>query len=190
MSSPELDRLIVEHIADLDSAATRIDLIEERIWKAHAEALEDWSRAMGWGGDFDIEDDLIAAPAHWEVDESKQAWFEIDFGPEDDELGLHFNLMRLTGAGGRVCLRFGYNGLRKPWKAAARQHAEALQQFGFVMTPYADFYTDCTPVFTNMIEAVESGDFSPATDPLRAALDRAKAAEPTFTAILKQLKAI
>ncbi|KIC55979.1 hypothetical protein RM53_14185 [Brevundimonas nasdae] len=75
MSSPELDRLIVEHIVDLDSAATRTGPIEQRIWAAHAEALEDWSHANGWVGDFDIEKDLTAGAAHWEVDERKQAWF-------------------------------------------------------------------------------------------------------------------
>ncbi|WP_284876675.1 hypothetical protein [Brevundimonas sp. MEB006b] len=190
MSSPELDRLIVENILDLDSAANRVEPIEMRIWAAHAEAMESWSQDCGWVGEFDTDGDLIARPEAWETDGEKQAWFGLGFGANDDELDLYFELVQLTGAKGNVCLWFGYKGLRNPWKAVARQHAEALREFGFVMTPYGDFYTPCSPDLTQMVEAVESGDFRAATDPVRAALDRGKAAEPVFTAILKQLGAI
>lgn len=190
MNSPELDRLLVESILDLDASAHHIESLQDRIWQAHADTLETWSQSNGWVGEFDIVNDLVVLPDAWTVDDKRQAWFELTFGPNEDELGLYFGLSTLVGARGQVCLWFRYRGLRNPWKAAARQHAEALQKLGFVMTPYGDFYTECSPQAGKMADAVESGHFEPATAPVAAALDRAKAAQPAFTAILRQLDAI
>jgi|GEM_PF-5919076 len=191
MSTPELDRLIVEHINEIDGAATRIEGMERLIWQALADVLEDWCKANGWRGGFDIDDDLQIWPEHWEVDDQKQAWFGLGFGHKDEDLGLYFDLSRLVGAGGgQICLWFGYRGLRNPWKAAARERAEDLRSADFVLTPYGDFYTDCTPVTADMAFAFETGDFSAAQALIRSALDRARAAEPTFTEILRKLKAI
>lgn len=191
MSTPELDRLIVEHITDLDGAATRSEAMERVIWQAQADALEEWAKEAGWRGGFAIDDDLQVWPEYWEVDGQRQAWFALGFGHKDEELGLYFDLTRLVGAGGgQVCLWFGYRGLRNPWKAAAKDRAEEVRASDFILTPYGDFYTDCTPRTAEMALAFESGDFSPAKAPVRGALDRARAAEPTFTDILRKLKAI
>lgn len=190
MNTPELDRLLVENILDLDESVTRIGDLQDRIWEAHGKAAETWSQANGWVGEFDIENDLVVLPDGWTVDDTRQAWFLLEFGPNDDDLGLNYGLSRLVGAKGQMCLWFRYRGLRNPWKTAARQHAETLQKLGFVMTPYGDFYTDCSPLAGKMADAVEVDDFEAATAPLVAALDRAKAAAPAFTAILKQLDAI
>ena len=190
-ASPEVDRLIVEHMMDLDGAARRVEPMEKLVWRAHAETIEAWCEANGWAGDFDPEKALIATPPHWIVDGERQAWFYWDFGENDAELGLYFDLSRLVGVGGgQLCMWLGYRGLRNPWKAAARRYAEELKRSDFAMTAYGNFFTDCTPKASDMPEALESGDFGVATLLVSRALDRAKAAEPTVSALLRELGAI
>lgn len=191
MDNPDLDRLIVENIADLDASARRIEAMAERVWEAQAETLKAWCTEKGWLGDLDPTEDLSVWPSYWAVDGKPQAFFRLGYGENDDDLAHQFDLTRLVGAaGGRVCLWLEYAGLRNPWKATVRPRAEALQEHDFLMTPYANFYTDCTPTVAEMADGFEQGDFSAPMSRVRRALDRAKAAESTVTEILRALEAI
>lgn len=190
MSTPELDRLIVEHLADLDAAAHRIEQLEARAWAALAKEMATWAATAGWNGVFDTGGDLQVSPPEWTVPGERRAWFYIGWGPDDDDTGEAgqpwFELSRLTGVGGgRLCLWLDHKGYRNSWKPAARAGAEAVRPMGFALTDYANFYTDCTPVQAEMARAFEDDDLETALAVVVKALDRAAAAKDHFTDMMR-----
>lgn len=190
MSTPELDRLIVEHLADLDAAAHRIEQMEARLWVSFASVMATWAATAGWEGVFDTSGELQLSPREWTVDGERRAWFHIDWGPDDDGTGKDgmpwFGLCRLTGVGGgQVCLWLDHKGYRNSWKPAARAAAEAVRPMGFVLSNYANFYTDCTPVQAEMARAFEDDDLETALAVVVKALDRAALAKDHFTDMMR-----
>ncbi|KAK0360856.1 hypothetical protein LTR94_025674 [Friedmanniomyces endolithicus] len=191
MHNPDLDRLIAESVVDLDAAATRIEQLQSLLWDVQATTLRDWSSSNGWDGEFNIDDDLRVWPKAWDDAGTPKAAFSLAAGPGNEDLGHHFELLGLLGAGGaRTALWFQYKGPRTPWKVAARKEAEALAVNGFDWMPSAFFQTDCTPVYAEMIESVETGDYGPMTAKITSALERAKAAVPDFSRLLIDLGAL
>lgn len=189
MDTSQLDRLIVEHLSDLDSAAGEIDRIEDRIWTAMSERMEEFASSMGWGGQYEIEDELSVHPPEWTADGARLAWFELGYGPADDESALNFNLARLCGVnGGQMCLWLLHGGRRTPWKTVAKAQAASVADLGFSMTDYANFHVDCTPSQAEMAQALSDDDFEQALQPLVQALARLPASVPAFTAMLQQAK--
>jgi hypothetical protein len=186
-----LDRLIIENLADLDSAAQRIDEIEERIWKAIGAEIEAWGAKNRWEVAADPEDAFEASPPAWVDEEDQRAWFEFGWGPDDVDNGgkadPSFDLTRLCGlAGGRFCLWLVVKTPRRTWKPLAQAEAETIALHGFQLSDHGNFYIDCTPGAAALAAAVEDGDFTEALECVRTALAAAKAAEPIFTRMLKK----
>ncbi|QYC11510.1 hypothetical protein [Brevundimonas nasdae] len=191
MNNPDLDRLIVESVVDLDAAATRMDQLQSLLWDAQATTLRAWAASNGWLGEFDPKGDLRVWPKPWDGDGVPKAAFSLAAGPDNVDLGHYFELLGLLGAGGaRTALWFQYKGPRPPWKIAARQEAETLAGYGFIWTASAHFQTDCTPVYAEMIDSVETADYAPMTVKITSALERTKAAVPDFTRLLSSLGAL
>jgi hypothetical protein len=191
MDTSQLDRTIVEHLSDLDSAAGEIERIERRVWEAMSERMEEFASSAGWAGQYQIDDDLSVHPPEWTADGARLAWFELGFGPDDDESGLNFDLARLCGVnGGQVCLWILHGGRRTPWKAVAKAQAASLAGLGFSINDYANFYMDCTPSQAAMAQALSDDDFELALQPLAQALARLPSSVPALTAMLQQAKVI
>lgn len=192
MDTSQLDRLIVEHLSDLDSAAGEIDRIERRIWTAMSGRMKEFASSMGWAGQFDIKDILWVCPPEWMADGRPIARFNLGYGPADEEgdgSGAHFDLTRLCGVnGGQMCLWQYHGGGRNAWKPVARAQAAIAAELGFAMTDYVNFHTDCTPAQADMAQALADDDFEQALQPLSRALARLPASVPAFTAMLQQAK--
>jgi hypothetical protein len=56
MESPELDRLIVDHLVDIDAAAMRLTMVEREVFRALDVMAEEWAKKNGWEGGFDYLD--------------------------------------------------------------------------------------------------------------------------------------
>lgn len=192
MSSPELDRLIIEHLHDLDAAATRIDQLTEKVWKVQGETLQAWAAGSGWNGGFDPDDDLCVWPLEIEGEDGEPVGrFLAGHGVDEEESDRRFILTALSGvAGGRVCLWFEHTAPKKQWKPLASQRAEELAALGFIMTDRGNFFTDCTPTQAEMAQGLEIDDLSDVMAHLVRALARAAKAAPVFLDMLRQLKAI
>jgi hypothetical protein len=52
MALPELDKLIVEHLADIDATAKRLWEIETQVFAAISAAANAWAKKEGWVGEF------------------------------------------------------------------------------------------------------------------------------------------
>lgn len=191
MDTSQLDRIIVEHLSDLDAAAGEIDRIERRIWTAMSGRMKEFASSMGWAGQYEIQEDICVHPPEWAADGARLAWFELSFGPADDESSLNFDLARLCGVnGGQMCLWLLHGGRRTPWKAVAKAQAASVADLGFSMNDYANFHVDCTPSQAEMAQALSDDDFEQVLQPLSRALGRLPASVPAFTAMLQQAKVL
>lgn len=193
MDTSQLDALIVEHLADLDAAASHVHQVEERIWAKMGETIETWAKGSDWKGSFDRDvDGLWLAPPEWASEGEEVAWFELDSGPADQdgrESDLYFDLSRICGLGeGSVALWLRHKAGPKVWKPIAKANAGNVTGTGFSMNDYAKFYMDCTPAQAEMVQALADADFEQALQPLVQALARLPASVPAFTAMLQQAK--
>ncbi len=108
MSSPELDALIVEHLADLDRAAEGIEDIETRIFTAFGARAGVWAKSQGWSSDFDYPeggwDNWVnwLAPAEWRTTDTAVEGEKFDGKFQFDGVTARkdrFVLTSLCGAG-------------------------------------------------------------------------------------------
>lgn len=190
-NTTELDRLIALNIADLDTTATRVEALGEKIWKQLSDLVEQWTADQGWFGAFSG-DDVWLAPAVWRLEDDKEAlgWFYFDVGPGDTQSNLpgepNFWLTRLLGENnGEFCLWLGQNAAGvKVWKGKAREAATDLAAAGVNMSDACNFFIRCSLDKTAVAQGLADGDLDDALEPIRIALERAKAALPHFQDLL------
>lgn len=192
MDTSELDRLIIEHLADLEATGRRIEAIETRIWQVIGDRAKAFAKGRGWTGGFDASDeDIWLAPAVWRQGDY-MARFYFGWGERDTDEGLPgepwFGLARLTGVnGGRLCLWLGHSGIgARQWKPAAKKAAASMSDRGFSFSDRAQFFLDCTPSQKAVALGLENDDLSAAMKPIEVALERAGAAAASFGTLLKK----
>lgn len=193
---PELDRLILEHLGDLDATAKHIEVVEVRVWAEIAERVEQWAAGKGWIGSYDVDDDIWVAPIEWQQgDDDPLAWFAIGYGPGDRGNGVegeaYFGLSRLAGVGeGRLCLWLGFEGVnRSVWRRVFRLAVEQDNTGGFVFDERDGLFVDCTPPAGLLADAVAEGQFDLAFAPLDGALEAAHAGWRVLDRLLKEARA-
>lgn len=135
MPSRELDKLIVDHLADIDAAAMALSALEAEVFSAIDGAASAWANERAWIGEFSyLDHGLWLAPQKWCLPGSKPAndsllgYFQLEVGAGDTENSQrgedYFYLTRLCRVGkGEIGFNFdrilsgkdnGKNDLKKP----------------------------------------------------------------------------
>ncbi|WP_424139651.1 hypothetical protein [Roseomonas chloroacetimidivorans] len=211
MSSPELDGLIVEHLADLDQAAIRISGIETAIFTAMGQRAKEWAEGHGWVSDFDYPEDdgwddwaKWVAPPDWRtadtaVENSKfDGKFELSLGDGDTGWGQAgedwFYLTRLCRvAAGQIGLRFSRPDFVKVprWKQAIPRIREIVTHPSFIVITaskepalFLPFKIDAAA----LAAALRDEDPGAALGPFETALDTLLDTKPAFDQVLQHLR--
>lgn len=209
MSSPELDGLIVEHLADLDRAAARIDGIEAAVFTAMGEKAGVWAKKQGWVSDFDWPEDgwdawpAWVAPQGWRTadtstaDDTFDGSFVLSVGGGDTEVGKAgedwFYLTRLCRVGvGQLGLRFARPSFVKPrqWKQALPRLAELVRNTRLVVDEEPSFFLPFKIEAVALAQALREEDPNAALGPFEAALDSLLDAKPAFDQVLQHLRSL
>jgi hypothetical protein len=202
MSSPELDGLIVEHLADLDRAAARIGGIEAAVYAAMGKRAQEWAKQYGWVSDFDYPEGgwpkrtpPWVAPPEWRtadtpVDDNKfDGKFLLDHRNSED----CFSLTRLCGVGvDQVGFWFTRPDSMKPrqWRQAFHRLAEFVRDTRFVVDEEPSFFLPFTIEASTLAQALRDEDIDAALGPFEAALDFLLDAKPSFDQALQHLKSL
>ena len=202
MATPELDRLIVEHLADIDAAAKRLYALQGEIFEALGAAAEDWAGKNGWLGKFDyLNEEFWLAPADWrtpgteEEDNVFQAWFQMELGagdtdssgkPEED----FFYLTRLCRVGsGEIGFRFKQDLITKgQWRRRFRDLAGRAENTAFVVDREPSFFLPVQLEGTKLAASLQEEAIEAALPPFEDILTRIIDAKPTFDAIIAAIK--
>lgn len=203
MATPELDGLIVEHLADLDRATARIEGLQSEIFTAIGKRAENWARKQGWAADFIYPKggwsdwEAWVAPQEWRTADTADdvdAWFELRVGPGDTEEGIEgedwYYLTRLCGVGvGQMGLMFKSDIAKKnQWKKAFPHVAELVAGTGFVASADRSLFLPFRIDPADLAVALREEDPDAALDPFEAALDTLLKAKPAFDRVIQELR--
>ena len=214
MSSPELDGLLVEHLADLDQASARIFAIQKVVFTAMGERAREWAERNGWcGGEFDYSDD--GGWANWDAWVAPPDWRTADTVAEQNKFDGKFGLMLGDGDTGwgepgedwfyltRLCQvakgQIGFQFFRpasvkvKLWKQAVPRLREIVPHPPFVgITAIKEhaFFLQFRIDPVTLAAALRDGEPGAALAPFEAALDALLEAKPAFDEVLQHLKSL
>jgi hypothetical protein len=202
MSSPELEKLLVEHLSDMDSAAKQITMLQIKVFRELGELVERWTTKTTWSGKFDyMEDELWLAPEDWrspgtDKDEHRfQAWFQMEVGAGDTESEKpeedFFYLTRLCGQGtGQVGFRFRQDITTKGrWRKSFKDLAGSLSTTAFLVDAEPSFFLPVRLDSAELAGALLEQDIERALRPMDTVLEQLIAAKPAFDTIVAALKA-
>ena len=213
MSSPDLDALIVEHLADLDQVGARINAIEAEVFAAMGERAKGWAERNGWRdifeysveGGWDQWNPWIAAPdwrtADTTVDDDQfDIWFQLSVGNGDTESRASgedwFYLTRLCQAGsGQVGFHLIHASIVKPrkWKQVLPEIREMISDPAFTIITIqneASIYLPFKIPQHALAAALRDEDPDAALDPFEEALDTLLRAKPQFDRVLQYLRSL
>jgi hypothetical protein len=205
MSRPELDSLIVQHLADLDRTTLRIAQLQGELFEAMKRAVERWCEENGWRADFSYDqgghwpDEPWLAPLEWRTAGSDDegdfdAWFQLDVGEKDTEAWVEgedfWFITRLCRAGvGQTGFRFK-TGLKKgrAWKQAFARIEPLVKE--------TSFHADSTPSLflpfaldpVALSRAIEQENLDLALGPLMDALRELARTKAAFTEAIRRLR--
>jgi len=197
MNSPNLERLLIEHLADLDDGVKRLRRLSNYIGKEMQMVVDAWARNNGWvqAEDWSADEQTSVGLPHWLVENKWKAWFCLvrdtegnrSLGGETDE----FWLTSLCGAGrGKMGFRFGQTepGWGK-WKAFVKHRSDRLTGTRFIFDDLPGFFLPVRIAQATLAQAVEDDDFDAAFAPLKEALDHIKEHVPKFEELLREAAA-
>jgi len=201
MAVPELDKLIVEHLADIDAAAKRLSALDFEIFHALDSVAKDWATKTGWSGNFDyMKTGLWLAPPEWRVpgtekDEKKfQARIEMEVGagdtqncePEED----YFYLTRLCRAGsGEIGFRFKQELITKgQWRRRFKELTYLVAKTAFVADSEPSFFLPFQIEGAKLAESIQEEAIEAALTPFENTLAQIVEARSAFDAVIAAIK--
>jgi hypothetical protein len=209
MPSPELDSLIVEHLADLDRAAARIGALEDQVFTTIGDKAQQWAGQKGWKSDFDYPTEgwgaweAWVAPEEWrtpetlEKDNEFDAWFEFDVGDGDTLGGKEsedwFYLTRLCRVGvGQIGFRFKHSGIIKArqWNQNSACLNEIVAPTKFVPAEERSFFMPISIDPRVLAQTIKDEDLDAALKPFEEALDDVLASRPHFDKLIEHLRSL
>jgi len=196
--SNELDRLIIEHIADLDEGAKRLQLLQTKVAEAIDTLVQDWAEDKGWiagDGTWNDDGDAGVCPPSWRPDgETWLAWFNLEYAGSDDgdwsEEKDYYWLTRLCGEGrGQVGFRFYQEEFGKtPWKKFLSQKAEVVSGTRFVMDDLPSLFLPFKIDKQTLAGAVENETIRDALAPMTEALDHIQSNWALFDQLREEMR--
>lgn len=180
MESNQIDKLLIENIADMDEGAQRLDALSVNIAESMDDIVQDWAEKNEWMATtaWNETDDLSVAPKNWvPSDDEWLAWFGLDTGKgEEGDEWHYFWLARLCGVGrGEYGFRFFQDEYgRVPWKKFIRELAPPSNS-KFNIDDEPSLFMPIKVDKDALAKAAEDGDFRQALEePLFAALNHIK----------------
>ena len=208
MPSPELDGLIVEHLAEIDRAAARINDIESAVFTAMGNRAERWAEKHEWVADFSFPKsgwsywESWVAPPGWRTAGTASngndfdARFVLEVGAGDTGEGLdgedwHY-LTRLCGVGiGQVGLRFKVAGVKpRVWKKTFPSLAEFVSETGFIADTVPSFFLPFAIEPGELAKALRDEDPDAALGPFESALNKLLTSKKAFDSVVQQLRGV
>jgi len=199
MFSNELDRLIIEHIADLDEGAKRLELISLKVAEEIDSLVRDWASEQEWiSGDGTWEDDgdvSVCPPSGRPDGDAWLAYFSLGYAGNDDdnwsEEKDYFWLTRLCAEGrGQMGFRLHQSEFGKtPWKKFLSQQAGTVQNTRFVLDDLPSIFLPVKVNAQALAAGVENETIADALSPIREALDHIKANWQIFDELLSNMRA-
>jgi hypothetical protein len=193
----ELDRLLIEHLADLDDGARRLELLQDRVADAIDHVVADWTDDKNWlQGDEtwrDSRDASVAQPNWRNEDGSWLAWFQLDFGVGDDgewsEEKDYFWMTRLCREGrGQMGFRFAQGEFGKTqWKKYLQKNADRFAGTRFILDDEPSLFLPVKVDRDVLAKCAEEDDFSEALKPIVEALDHIRQLAPRFDEIRQEM---
>ena len=195
MSSTDIDRLIILHLADLEDAMRRIGDLQAKIATVMDDIMRECADAAGWSGTFDWNRTGIKSfPKDWIVNEEKNdqdAFFELSTlnNFDEDEYWLTSLCRSVKSEYG---FRFNQNIVapKRKWHAFIRSYSEEITKSGFILDEIPSLFLPVHVDGTKLAEAVADGDIKSALEPLREAYNRLIVARPLFDALMEKAKAL
>jgi hypothetical protein len=208
MATPELDKLIVDHLADLDAAAIRLTDLGGEVCDKIDEAAAEWAGEKRWLGNFDfmqkrptprgIGPGLWFAPPDWLMPGTPvasldfQAWFELKW--DDTKIGDQFELTSLCGEGVQQAgFRFGFSdqlirrrSLRALFRSAS--FVDLLKETPFSVDSIPSFFFPIKLDSSTLGKCFLEGDIESALVPFEEVLASIAAAKPAFDAVIAEVK--
>ncbi len=198
MFSNELEKLLIEHLADLDEGVRRLEMLQSNVAEAIDQGVADWTSQTAWvKGEGTWKDawDASVGPPHWlDADGKWLAWFELSFGAGDDgswsDEKDFFWLTRLCREGrGHMGFRFVQREFgRTQWKRSLQKNRDRFVHTRFVLDDEPSLFLPIKVDKHSLAEAAEEGDFSKALAPITEALDHIREVLPLFEQTLKELR--
>ena len=193
MTSTELDKLLIDHLADLDDAIMRVGILDAKVTAAIDGIAEEWAAQNGWVGLFNWKREIAVAPPEWRPSEDDwRAWFSLWFGHGDtgknvgDEDRLW--LTRLCRVGrGQVGFRFGEKRTDGTKERLPRKFIDSLRPLGFIIDEGGAYYLPFNESAAVLANAVRDGDIERGLLELRKALDVLVQARPHFDELLSSV---
>jgi len=194
MTPTEMDRLLINHIADMEDGAKRLNRLSGEISKAMDELLAKWAESNNWvvSGIWD-EDDYSFAPAEWRrSDDEWLAHFSLALNAAprgtvyaDDQ----FWLASLCGEGSRTYgFRFYQNEFgNSPWRKFIRGRAETLQGTRFIFDDEPSFFLPVRVDKDRLAAAVGDEAIDDGLSPITEALDYVKANWQRFEELRQEM---
>ncbi len=189
-STEQLDRMLIEHLADLDDGVRRFEFLQLRIATAIDELIDEWLIGKEWRRDENTwKDDLALSVGRtdWRNEEKDWlAWFDFDYGAGDDgewsEQKDYFWLTRLCGVGrGQMGFRFAQEEFGKtPWKRYLNENRDRLAVPSFIYEQERSFFLPVKVDKDLLAKGAEEEDFSEALQPIKEALDHIYEVSPRF----------
>ncbi|MGS0647354.1 hypothetical protein ACU81Q_06970 [Komagataeibacter melomenusus] len=137
MNSPELNKVLVENIADLEVTATRLHMLGDALDGVIDENTQKWIDENNWSGEIDEGNWWIAPKGEgWynpEDEESEGAFFEwTDFEDQSED---NYYVTQLCQLGkDKVGIRFVQDQIgRGQWKKIVSELAELVSGTGFLL---------------------------------------------------------
>jgi hypothetical protein len=192
LETTELDRLIVNNLAEIEATWDRVEQLDQHLWSEVGEFVANWANEKGWSSECD-ENTIKAYPADWATtDEDNRVNFYLAWGPDDTEKGVPYSwLARFAGiSGARLCLWLEQSVGSRTWKPIARTAEAQLSPLGFSLSNGGHFYTECTLDAAVLAGSLANQQLASAFTPIGEALGRAKAAAPLFSPLLKAARAL
>lgn len=187
MSVTELDTLILRNLRDLDATAQRIVQLDAVVWKEVDRLVETWAKTNGWVGRFDVESKgLWIAPPRWAKlsRDPEEVEFFFIFDRIEDLPSTYFDLADLCAIGGtHYGFRLGQSRYGQvEWKKIVREE-EMLDLLGKLRLKTTSKAVPFSPtrIDPNLLaDAIETGDYCEALQPITAALDHLANADETI----------
>lgn len=181
MFANELNKLLIEHLGDLDDGARRLEMLQQEVAEEIDDIFDKWVTEKGWiKGDETWKDDRdasVARPPWFTEEKGWIAWFQLDFASGDDgNPGAekdHFWLTRLCREGrGQMGFRFVENEFGKTqWKRFLKANANRLADTRFILDDEPSLFLPFKIEKDALANGAEHEDFSEALQPLTEALD-------------------
>jgi hypothetical protein len=197
MFSAELDKLLVQHIADLDEGARRLELLQSKIAEIIDDLCGTWISSAGWirGDETWLDDvDTSLAPPHWvDTDRNWLARFHLDYATGDDgdwsKGNDYFWLTRLCREGrGQMGFRFAQGEFGKTqWKKFLQKKDDRFAGTRFILDDQPSLFLPVKVDRDVLAKGAEEDDFTEALKPIVDALDYIRELAPRFDEMRKDM---